>query len=359
MMTLDDIRAASFALTTAAQHLVLALVPIREAASLIAFAKFMQSLKACRVPAAELNRVLFDTLAILDRHSGGRLPTLVERYLASTSRAENALESFQRCVEDLLRYRGVDDPAVQRVIAVVEEGYADPTLTEGSAAASVGITPAALCVRFHAHTGRTFQEYRREIRLARSAELLSATALSIKEVWAKVGYNYAANFDHDFKRCFGITPTDYRARVIQSADRAKPPGPSEAPPNSTACVSAARSGRPVLIVDDDTTLCETIALHLRSSGYRVGVASSGEQGLREVARLEPDAILLDYHLGDMDGVHFLRVLRQRNSTRHARVIIFTADWWLDADSEELRRLDARFAWKPCDLETVEELVGTA
>jgi DNA-binding NarL/FixJ family response regulator len=59
----------------------------------------------------------------------------------------------------------------------------------------------------------------------------------------------------------------------------------------------------VLIVDDDKNFVRAATELLRLRGYNVlGHASSGEQAVGRAAELEPDAILLDVHLPDRDGV---------------------------------------------------------
>jgi DNA-binding response OmpR family regulator len=49
----------------------------------------------------------------------------------------------------------------------------------------------------------------------------------------------------------------------------------------------------ILIIEDDSDLVESMRLILETSSYEVGVAQSGEMGLQEVRRFEPDLIILD------------------------------------------------------------------
>ena len=59
----------------------------------------------------------------------------------------------------------------------------------------------------------------------------------------------------------------------------------------------------VLIVDDNESFIRVASELLRDRGYSVlGHASSGEQAVARAAELEPDAILLDVHLPDRNGV---------------------------------------------------------
>lgn len=66
----------------------------------------------------------------------------------------------------------------------------------------------------------------------------------------------------------------------------------------------------ILLVDDDTTLCETLAYNLRHAGYDVRLAATGTAGL-EAARAEaPDLVILDLMLPEIDGLTVCRALRQ-------------------------------------------------
>lgn len=66
----------------------------------------------------------------------------------------------------------------------------------------------------------------------------------------------------------------------------------------------------ILVVEDDRTLRETLALNLREEDYAVIVAEDGEIGL-ELARNEnPDLIVLDVMLPKLDGLTVCRMLRR-------------------------------------------------
>ena len=67
----------------------------------------------------------------------------------------------------------------------------------------------------------------------------------------------------------------------------------------------------VLVVDDDFMVARIHTQFVeRTPGFRVvGVASSGQAALDDVARLRPDLVLLDVHLPDMTGIDVLRRLR--------------------------------------------------
>lgn len=65
----------------------------------------------------------------------------------------------------------------------------------------------------------------------------------------------------------------------------------------------------VLIVDDDTRLSAMLAEYLTANGFRVDTAETAGTGLADIARLAPDAVILDVMLPDMDGFEALRRIR--------------------------------------------------
>ena len=67
----------------------------------------------------------------------------------------------------------------------------------------------------------------------------------------------------------------------------------------------------VLVVDDDFMVARIHTQFVeRTPGFRVvGVASTGEAALTDIARLRPDLVLLDVHLPDITGIDVLRRLR--------------------------------------------------
>jgi len=65
----------------------------------------------------------------------------------------------------------------------------------------------------------------------------------------------------------------------------------------------------VLIVDDDTRLSAMLADYLSGNGYTVHSAATAGAGLTDLARLLPDAVILDVMLPDMDGFETCRRIR--------------------------------------------------
>jgi two-component system KDP operon response regulator KdpE len=72
-----------------------------------------------------------------------------------------------------------------------------------------------------------------------------------------------------------------------------------------------RPGR-ILLVDDEPALIAVLEPSLRAAGYVVSIASDGAAALRQLDEAEPELILLDLGLPDVDGKDVIGLVRQRS-----------------------------------------------
>jgi len=106
---------------------------------------------------------------------------------------------------------------------------------------------------------------------------------------------------------------------------------------------AADDGRPVrvLVVDDSRMFRTGMARAVQAcDGMELlGEADGGEAGLRAIVDLEPDLVILDLRMPDLDAVGVLRALRAQDPPPACRVLVISAT--LDDDVEaELRAAGA-------------------
>src|SRR5262245_20163525 len=69
----------------------------------------------------------------------------------------------------------------------------------------------------------------------------------------------------------------------------------------------------ILLVDDEVTIQRSVGPLLRSRGYNVELAATGEEALRTVGSHPPDLMILDLGLPDMDGLEVCRRVRAASS----------------------------------------------
>ncbi len=77
----------------------------------------------------------------------------------------------------------------------------------------------------------------------------------------------------------------------------------------------------ILVVEDETSLRETLAYNLTRQGYQVETATDGKMAIETARKTRPDLIVLDIMLPVLDGFEVCRILRQEMKTP---IIILTA-----------------------------------
>ena len=77
----------------------------------------------------------------------------------------------------------------------------------------------------------------------------------------------------------------------------------------------------ILLVDDELTIRSTVRAYLEAEGYIVQTANDGRAGLHAFRSFQPDLIVLDIMLPELDGLELLRQIRQSSDVY---VILLTA-----------------------------------
>ena len=106
-------------------------------------------------------------------------------------------------------------PTVLRALSVIRKSYANPDLRLTDVASKVGVTSCHLSRLLHKETRAGFADQVRRVRLKKALRLLSAAAVSVKQVAAEVGYKYAGDLARHFKRHYGMTPTAWRRERVR------------------------------------------------------------------------------------------------------------------------------------------------
>jgi DNA-binding response OmpR family regulator len=93
----------------------------------------------------------------------------------------------------------------------------------------------------------------------------------------------------------------------------------------------------VVVIDDSITFREQLREAFEGDGYRVAVASTGEDGLRLAADLRPNAIVVDGVMPGIDGATVIRRIRLDAALRSTPCLLLTAS---EGEGAEIRALDA-------------------
>ncbi len=94
--------------------------------------------------------------------------------------------------------------------------------------------------------------------------------------------------------------------------------------------------RKILVVDDDPDIFEIVQTNLEGAGYEVVGASDGSEGLRKVLAENPDLVILDVLMPEMDGWEVLRQIEADPRTAGLPIIMLTCK---SEDADILRGLE--------------------
>jgi DNA-binding response OmpR family regulator len=114
----------------------------------------------------------------------------------------------------------------------------------------------------------------------------------------------------------------------------RPAAPQDSLPRQQAKTPAEDAmGRTILVVDDDKKIVDLVSLYLRNEGYGVLTAYDGRDALEIARRAQPDLIVLDLLLPEMDGMQVCHALRAES---RVPIIMLTAR---STDEDKLLGLD--------------------
>src|SRR6266513_6333935 len=132
------------------------------------------------------------------------------------------------------------------------------------------------------------------------------------------------------------------AQEASAAHAAAPAGVPQAAP------AAAGDGDFILLVDDEAQIRDLLERFLSLRGYKVRVASDGQQALTMVKQEAPRLIVLDVYMPGLNGVEVLRQLRGRKFTGGVILLTASQDDKLPQAALDLGSVDVMS--KPVDLE---------
>ena len=80
----------------------------------------------------------------------------------------------------------------------------------------------------------------------------------------------------------------------------------------------------IVIVEDEADLVEVIRINLQAEGYQLLSFADGDSGLRGIREAQPDLVLLDIMLPELDGIEVCRQLKSDKRTESIPVVMLTA-----------------------------------
>jgi len=124
------------------------------------------------------------------------------------------------------------DLRIEKVMAVMRDDLTQ-RLPLSKMAQLVNLSRARFCHLFKSENGMSASRYLKSLRMKEATVLLSTTFLSVKEIMVRVGFGDESHFVKDFKKMYGVTPTEYRK--------------SKANDNKPRLAAGSRKDRPIKI----------------------------------------------------------------------------------------------------------------
>lgn len=81
----------------------------------------------------------------------------------------------------------------------------------------------------------------------------------------------------------------------------------------------------ILTVDDSRTIRNLLRIELEKAGHEVCQADDGVNALKALENFDPDVVITDLNMPNMDGIELTRNLRERKSTQFVPILILSTE----------------------------------
>jgi two-component system, NtrC family, response regulator AtoC len=108
-----------------------------------------------------------------------------------------------------------------------------------------------------------------------------------------------------------------------------------------------KMGHAILIIEDEEVLGRNMLHYLQRAGFEAQLAATAQEGLALYESMQPDAVVLDYHLPDIDGLQVLERIRALD--HQARVVMLTGHGSIELAVQAMRAGSLDFLTKPVAL----------
>ncbi len=113
--------------------------------------------------------------------------------------------------------------------------------------------------------------------------------------------------------------------------------------------------RKILLIDDEKEILDSLSPLLEDEGFQVIKAEDGKKGVLAYERENPDLVILDLWMPEMDGIEVLKRIRRING--NAKVIVISGHGNISTAVEAVKKGAVDFIEKPLSIEKVLEVIG--
>jgi len=108
----------------------------------------------------------------------------------------------------------------------------------------------------------------------------------------------------------------------------------------------------ILVIEDYSETRTLLSSWLRAKGYKVVEARDGKEGLLQANRVNPDLILMDLAMPELDGVEATRQIRQRHVFSRTPIFVISAYATHEVKADAVSAGCTEVFMKPLDLESL-------
>jgi len=112
---------------------------------------------------------------------------------------------------------------------------------------------------------------------------------------------------------------------------------------------------PIVIIDDDKSICKTLKLHFERNGYDVTIAHLAREGIAALRALHSAIVILDIKLPDANGVDLLKDIRTYGENYYS--IIITAFPDMESTVKAVQAGVGEYIYKPIDIQELDDAVA--
>ncbi len=141
-----------------------------------------------------------------------QLTTVIANLLRTRHNIKDHFTSTEEKELELIGISPRDKELITKAAKTLEDNLDREEFGVEALGKELGLSRTHLYRKLKSLTGLSPNDYIRQMRLKKAAQLLKAGHLSISEVAYKVGFNSAANFSTSFKAFYGMTPKEYKAK---------------------------------------------------------------------------------------------------------------------------------------------------
>lgn len=154
----------------------------------------------------------------------GELFSMAGNLIRNRQRVKGKYSGMMKPAEEIAlpEIKGNDESLIEKVTKAIEKHIDDNNLSVESLSDEIGISRAHLHRRMKQLVGMSPSDFIRSVRVKRACELLRRHDIDITQVAYSLGFTSQPHFSTSFKRVMGMTPTEFRTRILQQNSQDEP-----------------------------------------------------------------------------------------------------------------------------------------